>query len=638
MSPSPTPSPTPSSTDRGTESDASTSTSSSLLSRLRSPTASELSRPWKVHKNPPPKGKRRSKGRGSSNSSDPDIPPSKRVSEFPNELLTVSAGKLFCKACRELSVKKSTIEDHVGCEKHIDSKQKFHQKEAREKDIAEALQVHNDSTHLKGETLPHEVNVYRVKVVQTFLHAGVPVNKINIFCPLLEEHAYQLCDTRHLLDLVPFILAEEKKMLKEEIKGKYLSVTSDGTTRLGKVLAIVIRFISDWKIQQRLVRLEFLTKSMTGEEIARKLINVLSTVLGIQSNLVLAVMTSVNNVAMHFLGVVYPFLLDIGCISHTLDTVEEKCNTPTLATFSSLWISLFSHSPKAKAVWKQQTGKSMASYSKTRWWSRWEVLQQLMVQFGDILKLLEDNKDIGPATRPKLLQIMTDPQSSFLLKIELAAVVDFGEQFVKATYRLEGDGPIAVECYEIIATLKAAIHTGYYPNVEAVTLLLRGSNPALTQQWLSYARGCVQGSIDYFEERFGDESKNPLAAFKSVTLFSPLVVHEMQPKATDLDSLKTLPFIDESVLSTLKAELPSYLTKASQLSSTSNFDLLVWWKNNKTNLPHWSGVAQKVFLLQPSSGAAERVFSLLNNSFSDQQQNTLEDYVEASIMLQYNSR
>ena len=129
----------------------------------------------------------------------------------------------------------------------------------------------------------------------------------------------------------------------------------------------------------------------------------------------------------------------------------------------------------------------------------------------------------------------------------------------------------------MLRTLKAAIHTGHYPNVEAVTRLLGGSNdsnPALTQQWISYARSCVQGSIDYFEERFGDESKNPLAAFKSVRLFSPLVVHEMQPKATDLDSLKTLPFIDEPVLSTLKAELPSYLTKASQLCSTSDFDLL----------------------------------------------------------------
>ena len=47
-----------------------------------------------------------------------------------------------------------------------------------------------------------------------------------------------------------------------------------------------------------------------------------------------------------------------------------------------------------------------------------------------------------------------------LLTIELTAVVDFGEEFVEATYRLEGDGPLAVECYEIITTLKAAIHTG----------------------------------------------------------------------------------------------------------------------------------------------------------------------------------
>ena len=98
---------------------------------------------------------------------------------------------------------------------------------------------------------------------------------------------------------------------------------------------------------------------------------------------------------------------------------------------------------------------------------------------GTVWKFLEDNKDIGPATQPKLHQIMTDPQSSSK-EIELAAVVEFGEQCVKATYRLEGDGPFAVECYKIIATLKAAIHTGYYPNVEAVTYLLRGSNPALT--------------------------------------------------------------------------------------------------------------------------------------------------------------
>ena len=42
------------------------------------------------------------------------------------------------------------------------------------------------------------------------------------------------------------------------------------------------------------------------------------------------------------------------------------------------------------------------------------------------------------------------------------------------------------------------------------------------------------------------------------------------------------------------------------------------------------------FLIQPSSAAAERVFSLLNNSFKENQARALEDYIATSIMLKYN--
>ena len=44
-----------------------------------------------------------------------------------------------------------------------------------------------------------------------------------------------------------------------------------------------------------------------------------------------------------------------------------------------------------------------------------------------------------------------------------------------------------------------------------------------------------------------------------------------------------------------------------------------------------------ILLLQPSSAAAERVFSLLSNSFKENQQNAL-DYISTSVMLQYNSK
>ena len=45
-----------------------------------------------------------------------------------------------------------------------------------------------------------------------------------------------------------------------------------------------------------------------------------------------------------------------------------------------------------------------------------------------------------------------------------------------------------------------------------------------------------------------------------------------------------------------------------------------------------------VLLVQPSSAASECVFSLLQNSFKAQQSRSLEDYIELSLMLQYNNR
>ena len=71
----------------------------------------------------------------------------------------------------------------------------------------------------------------------------------------------------------------------------------DGTSRLREVLAVVIRYFDGWEIQQHLVRLEFLTKSMSGE-VARELINILLVMLGVESRLLTTRdRTSVNNAA-----------------------------------------------------------------------------------------------------------------------------------------------------------------------------------------------------------------------------------------------------------------------------------------------------------------------------------------------------
>ena len=90
------------------------------------------------------------------------------------------------------------------------------------------------------------------------------------------------------------------------------------------------------------------------------------------------------------------------------------------------------------------------------------------------------------------------------------------------------------------------------------------------------------------------------------------------------------------MINELKAELPIYIAKTADVFS--DMDSLEWWKLNCSELPSWSLAAKKALLVQPSSGSAERVFSLLKSSFGDQQDHSLKDYIETSLMLQYNKR
>ena len=110
------------------------------------------------------------------------------------------------------------------------------------------------------------------------------------------------------------------------------------------------------------------------------------------------------------------------------------------------------------------------------------------------------------------------------------------------------------------------------------------------------------------------------------------------PDASSIDSLTAFPFLNHpTILENLKQELPQYLAVTQDLSP--NYDgVLNWWKNKKTVLPTWAECVKMVVCIQPSSAAAERVFSLLQSTFGDRQGLALQDYIETSLMCQYNKR
>ena len=133
------------------------------------------------------------------------------------------------------------------------------------------------------------------------------------------------------------------------------------------------------------------------------------------------------------------------------------------------------------------------------------------------------------------------------------------------------------------------------------------------------------------EESELDQEKRTVVSLLD-RLKSPTSVRPRKTKTNDPPGGKPSASERES----LKGELPAYLARVNSLHE--EFDPLDWWKNNSSVLPYWSIIAKKVMLIQPSSAAAKRVFSLLKASFGEQQEACLQDYIEASLMLQYNKR
>ena len=215
-----------------------------------------------------------------------------------------------------------------------------------------------------------------------------------------------------------------------------------------------------------------------------------------------------------------------------------------------------------------------------------------------------------------------DPAKTRKLKIEIATTVDGMEPFVKATYKLEGDGPLSLEAYQQLSILFVSVSTQHYPKVAAVAKAEANGNASHEQQLHDYSKA------------FNNDLKPGLNTFKAARLFSPFKFHELKPSAADIDCLKAFPFLSsQETIDGLKIEIPLYMAASEDVST--EIDLIAWWKRHAIELPKWANAFKKV-LVQPPSAAAERVFSILQR-FTAQQLSYLENYIELSVMLQFNS-
>ena len=146
--------------------------------------------------------------------------------------------------------------------------------------------------------------------------------------------------------------------------------------------------------------------------------------------------------------------------------------------------------------------------------------------------------------------------------------------------------------------------------------------------------------FEYFCDQFAGILSNAVAAFKAAQLFLPQKVLLLQPVASTVDTLCTFPFLDDdNLIDGMRLELATCLAAATGVNPEFNINPLSWWKQQSdSELSNWVNAVSKVVFIQPSSAAAERAFSIRNNSFGANQDSALADYVEVSLMLQYINR
>lgn len=124
---------------------------------------------------------------------------------------------------RRDSSEKSTIKSHLySGEKHKGAKETLSKKQARERDIAQNLIAYDKEAEPAGQSLSMEVRVYRTKVVENFLRAGIPLAKVDDLRDLLEESSPRLSHSSHLANYIPVIQKQEKMEIREEVKNQLL--------------------------------------------------------------------------------------------------------------------------------------------------------------------------------------------------------------------------------------------------------------------------------------------------------------------------------------------------------------------------------------------------------------------------------
>ena len=168
---------------------------------------------------------------------------------------------------------------------------------------------------------------------------------------------------------------------------------------------------------------------------------------------------------------------------------------------------------------------------------------------------------------------------------------------------------------------------------------------------IARAEAVVSPAVEYFRNSMEGKRGDQLARMKACRFFNPLFAMGAKVTETDIDGLSCFTFSEHPRLkpdiAKMKTELVSYnalvlaikpLPERKDKKGNDTFNIGDWWRANENQIPAFAKVLRAVLTNAPNSIPPERVFSILNNTFDDDQGSSKADYKELSLQLQFNAR
>ncbi|XP_031327822.1 uncharacterized protein LOC116159067 [Photinus pyralis] len=448
------------------------------------------------------------------------------------------------------------------------------------------------------------------------------------------------CGRTKLTKVVTNVLAKEsRKLIIQDLSGNHpFSLATDASNKGNiKMFPLVVRYFKkDVGVQTKLLNF-FDSSSETSKIIANCLIEKLKEANLNPQNVI---SYCADNASVNFgknqsvfveLQKFNSELIDVGCLCHVLNNSIKNASNCLKFDLECIIMKTYntfcSHSKRKQELLEfydfcDVEYSELLRHVPTRWLSLVPAIDRLYKNFEPIKSYF-----LSMSSCPALLH---DFFTNDLAEAYLGLVSNIGTLIQNVILKLEGEGPIIIEIYDLLSnlrnSLKSKLEQKYYGMI-AHQAMQKCDDFNEVNLFKKRAEAFISKIVDYVEQRF-DFTQNRfeiLKIFKLETMPTFEKILELLQKFP-IKNINTDILFEEYVI--LKQKFPSL----------ENLSFEQKWVTflNTCQVPNFEKIVNFVFALAHSNAMSERMFSLMFQAWRKDRNRLSLKTIEAEIMVKHN--